>query len=226
MKALGGLTVVGGILVSCVALGAASPPQIAQGVQGESAIGGPWRLNKELSSSVSELLDQPEPGGPDDVPSEGGPRGRMGGRMGRPGLGGGPMGRDGLSARRQADQRKVRVLMDELRHPPERMALLVKEDSLIVTESTGVIRTYAVGGKATDVMFNGEAIKAKATWHERSLVVELVGGPLTLTRTYEALPQGRQLLVTTTARRDAAPRGGRGQNTESPPPLRFVYDRE
>jgi len=190
------------------------PGRIYQNVTSSSLqIAGAWRLNKEAS--------RVEPGGTTSMPRDPVAQGRGDGFRGRGGRGGPGFGDgrgSGGGAPNEKNQAKIQALMHEVTAPPDRMAILIKNDLLTIAEGTGAVRRFPINGRRADVEFGAASIETHTTWKGTTLSQELKAGEVACVRTYElASENSAQLIVTMTMSGDA--RGGRS-------PAKFIYDRE
>ncbi len=190
----------------------------------DNGIAGAWRLNKDLSAEPAPATEagQLPPGGRSGggIGGRTGSSGRGGGRGfgGRSGggFGGGRGGAMGGASVSQEDQARMRELTREMNQPPERLALEVSGTGLIVTDDTGAVRTFPIGEKK-DVDFGSVSIDVRTRWDGATLIQDFKGGPMTMTRTFQVVTGGRQLVVTYRTS------GGRGGQQ---PSMKYVYDRE
>lgn len=189
-------------LAASLAGGLISPPP-HQGLPAPDRLNGVWDLNTDLSTAPPA-----SPGEGRSGPSEGGPGGRRGG--GRPGGGMGRGGRPGGAS----ESREARAALAEFDRAPRRWMISLTAGTLSLTDGDGVVRRFAPTGKKEKVAMNGEAVEVKTAWDGDVLTQSIKGGGVTITRTLETTVEGRQLVVTVTAK------GGPGGA-----PLRYVYDR-
>lgn len=166
---------------------------------------GRWLLNPEKSDDVAAKMREAGGG-----PGRGGGPGGMGGGRGPGGMGGGtgggmgdPSGMGGMDGgggrgRPGEADRGRRGPGD----PREREAAMAELDidhddpTLVIIDARAHRRTFRTDGRSAAVGPNGDGPKAKATWKEDRLVIELSEGRgPKITETYQRSATGAQLTV-------------------------------
>jgi hypothetical protein len=188
-----------------------------------SAYFGGWTLNRELSSTP------PAPDGPDGGGREGrGGRGRGGppiGGFGGPGGSGGFGGPGGAGGPGDAppfdpkEMEKMTALTQELMTPaPHWLVITTDEGTVIFTDAEGRSSRFVPNDKKEKHQLTAGTIETTTKWDKGQLRQEIsLSGRMKAVRVFVAMPETRQLVVTTTME------GGRGGRT---PPFRLVYDRD
>jgi hypothetical protein len=122
-----------------------------------------------------------------------------------------------------AGTRQQIQLATELRGVPDRMAIMATTADFVLTDEYGVRRQFAASGKAERVDFGSNKVMFRTTWKPTSLAQDITSDGFDMTRTFEVPPEGRQLILTLTIRRQPDPNAQTPNGV--PEVLRFVYDR-
>jgi hypothetical protein len=97
-------------------------------------------------------------------------------------------------------------LMTDLAEVPLRMALTAKPESLTVIDEHGLMRQFKADNKTERVDFGTARVSIRTRWDEIRLVQDMTAEGIDLSRAFEGAPDGRQLTVTLTIRRQPDPR--------------------
>jgi hypothetical protein len=160
---------------------------------------GSWTLNR-ASSQLPEEIGFSAAG----FENPAGARGGTSGGGGRRGGGGGGGGRPPEELRSrlvlpesEEDARRRRFLTDEVRLPPERLALAVMPASVTITPEPGAARTVLPGRRDESVTIGSITATTTATWEgDRRLTVAYTAEAGRVVRyTYEVVPSPHQLIV-------------------------------
>jgi hypothetical protein len=198
----------------------ATPAATSQPNQDPQALGGIWKLNKELSSDTSKLQTQA-----DDAQAAGdsgtrrrtsGGGGGFGGFGGRGGSGGRP---PSSSSSNQGVQ--MRALLREMADQPAQETIVVTPDTTTLTDDRGVVRKFATNGKKEPIDLGAVQVDAVSKWDSGVLTVELSAGSLTLTETYQLTIQGHELVVALSSSNSGSHQGG----VPTPAPVKRIYDK-
>src|SRR5262245_42612160 len=157
-----------GVLATTTAIGIAQERESLR-----PDLSGRWRLNSELSEKAEAKLE--------------GMQSQAAGGRG-PGRHGGPGGLFGGTQQAQMEEARGFVL-----DAPPSFALTQDGDRIVLTESTGRVRTLIASGRKEKI--DGHDVRTK--WDNRRLVSETSLGTAKVTETYERLAKAPQLIVTT-----------------------------
>jgi hypothetical protein len=196
---------------------------------------GAWHLNRDLSTPASEIESQqpaesPRSGGSPGGGSSGG--GGGGGRRpgGAGGVGGGVGGYGGAgrggqtggSTSTQQQMAQARLILHELTDPSDVVTIIVKDNTVNITDSGGRIEKYMIDGAKHEVEMSATKVDATVSWNTNVLKALYEKGSSTITRTWQATDDGSQLVETVTLGGGSA--GSRGG--ASGKPIKFVFDRQ
>jgi hypothetical protein len=186
--------------------------------QSPGALGGIWKFNKELSSDTSKLQTQADNASPSGGAS-GRPRPGFGGGFGRGGGGGG-----GARSQGSTEQGlETRALLREIAEPPAQVTIVVAEDTITFTDDQGAVRKFTTNGKKESIDLGTAKVDSVSKWDGGTLSVELTGGYVKLTETYQLTVQGHALVVELTSTNSASTRAsGSGASAV---PVKRIYDR-
>lgn len=165
-----------------------------------AAIAGPWRLNHDLTAAAAVIM---APGDPSEVAPA---RGRRQ-----------PPGPDVLPPDDELESRMY-VLRRDMVQPPERLAIVLRDDAMVTTDEFGNVRTFPIGRRRQTIEISGVKIRARTSWSGIVLTQELQAGPMTLTRRFETTDDSTHLRVTLRA-------SGEARGLERLP-LVLIYERE
>ena len=159
-------------------------------------LAGTWALNQQLSQFPAEVGFSASIPGLVPGPTSGG-RGRRSGGGGRPpGAGGCAPDRPCLPAYTEEDARRSRFLTDEVRLPPDRLAIAVTPAALTITPDRGAARTLGPGRRDEAVTIGTVTVVATATWDvDHWTVVYTAQAGQLLRYTYTVGQSPRQLTV-------------------------------
>jgi hypothetical protein len=185
--------------------------------QNPSALGGIWKFNKDLSSDTSKLQTQADNASPSAGPS-GRPRGGSGGGYGRGGGGGG-----GRSVGSTEQGLQTRALLREMAEPPAQVTIVVSDGATTFTDDQGAVRKFTTDGKKESIDLGTAKVDSVAKWDGGTLTVEMTGGNVKLTETYQLTVQGHALVVELKSVNSGSTRSS-GSGTTAVPYKR-IYDR-
>jgi hypothetical protein len=97
-------------------------------------------------------------------------------------------------------------LMSDLADVPLRMALTAKPESLTVIDEHGAMRQFKADNKTERVDFGTARVSIRTRWNEVRLVQDMTADGIDMSRAFEAAPDGKQLTVSLTVRRQPDPR--------------------
>jgi len=198
---------------------------------------GAWHLNRDLSTPASEIESQqpaePPRGGGNGGGAGGGYGGAGGGRRpgGAGGVGGGVGGyggasrggRSGGSSATSTQQQlaEARLILHELSDPSDVVTIIVKDNTVNITDSGGRIEKYTIDGAKHEVEMSATKVDATVSWNTNVLKALYEKGSSTITRTWQTTDDGSQLVETVTPGGGAgAARGGVAKA------IKFVFDRQ
>lgn len=228
----GSITLAVGVALAAVSIDAQAPAQTAlqtpvatpaatlQPNQDPQALGGIWKLNKELSSDTSMLQTQADnaqaAGDSSTRRRTGGGGGGFGGFGGRGGSGGRP---PSSSSSNQAVQ--MRALLREMADQPAQETIVVTTDTTTLTDGQGVVRKFATNGRKETIELGAAQVDSVSKWDSGVLTVELSAGSFTLTETYQLTIQGHELVVALSS----TDSGSRQSGVPTPAPVKRIYDK-
>lgn len=183
---------VGMAVATPLGLGAAAKTDAAPATA--STLAGKWTLNREQSedarAKMREAGERRRGGGGFGGGGHGGFGGGGGGRGGFGGGHGGRRGGDGAAARPDAERPAA---MQDFFEPPETLTIDRKGDEIAVNDGERIVILHPDGRKAkTD---DGQS-EVTAQWRGQELVVESKTERAKITTVYMAVPDKRQLDVT------------------------------
>jgi hypothetical protein len=194
---------------------APAPPPAAN--QSPGALGGIWKFNKDLSSDTSKLQTQADNASPSGGTS-GRPRGGFGGGYGHGG--GGSVGRP-VGSTEQGLQ--TRALLREMAEPPAQVTIVVANETTTFTDDQGAMRKFTTDGKKESIDLGSAKVDSVSKWDGGTLTVEMTGGNVKLTETYQLTVQGHALVVELKSVNSGSTRSS-GSGT-SAVPFKRIYDR-
>ena len=158
--------------------------------QSPNDLAGTWALNRQLSQFPQEV------GFSAAIPGLG-PGATGGGRGGRRDGGGGGLERPPeRPTQTQEDARRVRLLTDEVRLPPERLTIAVTPATLTITPDRGAARTVQTGRRDEAVTLGTITVVANTAWDADHWTIVYTADPGRLLRyTYTVSQSPRQLSV-------------------------------
>jgi hypothetical protein len=140
-----------------------------------ASLSGTWKLNRELSDSMSP-------------PGRGGQRGgalfALGGTMQRGGRGGGGADSATTSADLTPEERAAQAAVRQLQAVPEIITIKATADSVSFNDARGE-RTYAVNGKKVTVDIAEAKVNVKTSWDKAALKQEFSTPKASLTQTWQ-----------------------------------------
>jgi hypothetical protein len=196
---------------------AQAPAPAAAANQSPSALGGIWKFNKELSSDTSKLQIQADNASP-SAGASGRSRGGFGGGFGR---GGGGSGGRPVASTEQGLQ--TRALLREMAEPPTQVTIVVAEDTTTFTDDQGAVRKFTTDGKKESIDLGTAKVDSVSKWDGGTLTVEMTGGYVKLTETYQLTVQGHALVVELKSVNSGSTRSS-GSGTGAVP-VKRIYDR-
>ena len=180
--------------------------------QDPRALGGIWKFNKELSSDTSKLETQAENASPSGGASSR-PRSRFSG------FGGG----GGRSVGSTEQGLQTRALLREMAQPPAQVTIVVADDTTTFTDDQGAVRKFTTNGKKESIDLGTAKVDSVSKWDGGTLTVELTGGNVKLTETYQLTVQGHALVVELKSVNSGSTRtSGSGASAV---PFKRIYDR-
>lgn len=212
------------IAITALALVASASIHAATQDAPAAAISGQWRLARpsavEPGDGATPPREPESPEGREGGRRPGGGGGYGGGMRGRGGFGGGRGGEGiggggGASAEQMA---KMRAVMREVGQPAAILNIVVSGDKVSFTTDQGVVRKFTANGRKEKIALGDVTVDCVTKWDRDTLTQEMKAGDMTITRTWQAVTDGQQLVVTTGG---ADGREGRPGS----PQRRFMYDR-
>lgn len=164
-----------------------APLASAATAQSPLDLAGDWALNRQISEFPRELGFSATFIGDDLGPASG--RGRRGDTPGPPRA-------PRIQTQTEDDSRRVRFLTDEVRLPPDRLAIAVTPATVTLTPDRGAVRTVQPGKRDDSVNLGPMTAVVNAAWEgTRLVVVYRADGARTIRYTYTVTPQPRQLAI-------------------------------
>jgi hypothetical protein len=180
-------------------------------------LGGIWVFNKDLSTDVDALQNPvatPGSGGR----TGGGGGGRSGGRgYGGRGGGGGGGGRTGGTAE-GPEAAQQHALLRELTLVPERLVIVVTDESVEFTDQDGVVRKFVTNDKKQSIELGATKVDAQSKWDASVLTIVLSAGSAKLTETFRLTVQGHMLVEELAVQMNGRAPNGAGT------PIKRVFD--
>jgi hypothetical protein len=202
-----------------------SKPSAPEAKQGEPALNGTWKLNRDQSDDPREKLRSAMQDRDQNGPMGG--HGGMGGggvRMGIPGIGVGGMGRPrggpggGMGRGQGAGSEDQRSRLRDLVEAPDQLRVEQKGPEIDMKDTQSHTRTlFTDGRKVEKPKKDSDHTQVKAHWEHGSLVTEEKGpNGEKVSHSYEITGEGKQLADTLTVE---------SKKLNTPIIIRSVYDR-
>jgi hypothetical protein len=185
-----------------VAVTAATGLVGAQEQSAQARLSGAWHLNPALSTRL------PDPGGRAGA-SDKDSKWAGGGGAGEPVM---------------AGARDLLQLMDDLTVAPSHVAITATVDEVTLIDDQGVARKFPATGKFEKIDFRVGKPSFKTRWDHNTLTQDITGDAIEMTRTFDVTPDGRQLTIAYSIRRQPDPKAMVSQGNR-PEIRRYVYDR-
>ena len=192
------------MVVAFAVVACAAPAVLrAQEKTPQARLSGAWQLDRALGTPI------PEPGGRSDSQRSGG---------------GGTIQGASDPGPVMAGVRTLMLLMDDLTEPLPHLVCIAAADVITLIDDHGISRRFAPVNKTEKIGYGSGMLSFRTRWEGSTLIQDITADSIDLTRTLETTPDGSQLTITLTIRKQPNPKAMAAQGNRGDI-RKYVYHR-